>query len=343
MRNAPAYEVRNLCKIYRQPRVVANDGISWSVDAGETFGLLGPNGAGKTTLVRQLVGLLRPTSGEIRLFGELVRPGRPEPRLGRTVGYLPQGSTSLGELKVAELISYTGMLRGLGKMRAASQTEEVMDALSLSDLAERPLRKLSGGQRRLVQIGMTLVGRLPVLILDEPTADVDPALRTRIWELLADRARAGAAVILVTHDVAEAEHVLDRVAIMGAGRVVASGTPASLKAGLAHRTRLEVVVSEDATVDPQALVGHIAGETRIRGRHLSAWVPADDAIPSLEKVIAAAGLESLEDVRLVTPTLEDVYLEVGGHTFEEDENPESALGGAVEKTTGRLGERPGSD
>ncbi|HEX2057809.1 MAG TPA: ABC transporter ATP-binding protein [Actinomycetota bacterium] len=321
MRNAPAYEVRNLCKVYREPQVVANDGISWSVARGEAFGLLGPNGAGKTTLVRQLVGLLRPTSGEIRLFGEVVLGGRrPEPRIARTVAYLPQGASALGELKVAEAISYTGMLRGLGKGAAASDAEELMDALSLTELAGRQLRKLSGGQRRLVQIGMTLVGRLPVLILDEPTADVDPALRTRIWGIVADRARAGAAVILVTHDVAEAEHVLDRVAIMGAGKVVASGTPAELKARLSHRTRVEVVVAEDAAIEPAGLAGLVPGETRVRGKHLSAWVPAEDAIPCLEKVIAAAGLEALEDVRLVSPTLEDVYLEVGGRTFEEEES-----------------------
>jgi ABC-2 type transport system ATP-binding protein len=320
MRNAPAYEVRNLCKVYRDPKVVANDGVSWSVARGEAFGLLGPNGAGKTTLVRQLVGLLRPTSGEIRLFGEVVCAGRrPEPRIARTVAYLPQGASALGELKVAEAISFTGQLRGLGRAAAATEAEELMDALALDGLAARQLRKLSGGQRRLVQIGMTLVGRLPVLILDEPTADIDPALRTKIWDLVEDRARAGAAVILVTHDVSEAEHVLDRVAIMGGGRVVASGTPAELKSGLSHRTRVEVVVAEDATVDPQTLVGHIPGETRVRGKHLSAWVPAEDAIPCLEKIIAAAGLDALEDVRLVSPTLEDVYLEVGGRTFAEEE------------------------
>ena len=320
MRNAPAYEVRNLCKVYRDPKVVANDGVSWSVERGEAFGLLGPNGAGKTTLVRQLVGLLRPTSGEIRLFGELVFGGRGrERRVPRCVAYLPQGASALGELKVSEAISYTGMLRGLGKSSAATETEELLDALSLTGLAGRQLRKLSGGQRRLVQIGMTLVGRLPVLILDEPTADIDPTLRSRIWELVADRARSGVAVILVTHDVSEADHVLDRVAIMGAGRVVAAGTPAELKARLSHRTRVEVVVAEDATIDPRMLVEHVTGETRIRGKHVSAWVAAEDAIPCLEKVIAVAGLESLEDVRLVSPTLEDVYLEVGGRTFEEEE------------------------
>lgn len=321
MRNAPAYEVRNLCKVYRDPKVVANDGVSWSVARGEAFGLLGPNGAGKTTLVRQLVGLLRPTSGEIRLFGEIVFGGRgPERRVARCVAYLPQGATALGELKVAEAISFTGMLRGLGKAAAAADAEQLMAALSLTELAGRQLRKLSGGQRRLVQLGMTLVGRLPVLILDEPTADIDPALRGKIWDLIADRARGGAAVILVTHDVAEAEHVLDRVAIMGRGRVVASGTPAELKARLSHRTRVEVVVAADATVDPQALVQHVTGETRVRGKHLSAWVPAEDAIPCLEKIIAAAGLDALEDVRLVSPTLEDVYLDVGGKTFAEEES-----------------------
>jgi hypothetical protein len=107
---------------------------------------------------------------------------------------------------------------------------------------------------------------------------------------------------------------------MGGGRVVASGTPAELKARLSHRTRVEVLVGEDATVDPHVLVEHLPGETRVRGKHLSAWVPAEDAIACLEKVIAAAGLEALEDVRLVSPTLEDVYLEVGGRTFEEEES-----------------------
>ncbi|MDQ3957780.1 MAG: ABC transporter ATP-binding protein [Actinomycetota bacterium] len=347
MRNAPAYEVRNLSKVYVSPRVVANDRISCAVNPGEAFGLLGPNGAGKTTLVRQLVGLLKPTSGEIRLFGEALHAGGRGSgrRIGRAVAYLPQGATALGELKVAEAISCTGMLRGLGRDPAAAETEELLDALDLDGVAGRQLRKLSGGQRRLVQIGMTLIGRLPVLILDEPTADIDPALRSRIWGLVETRVREGAAVILVTHDVAEAEHVLDRVAIMRAGVVVAAGTPAELKARLSHRTRLEVVVAEGATVDPATLAGHVVGETRVHGRHLSAWVPADDALPALEKVIAAAGLESLEDVRLVTPTLEDVYLEVGGRTFEEEENPDSTLGGAVENPDSTLGgavEKPDS-
>ena len=318
-RNA-AYEVRNLRKVYKKPEVVANDGIDFVVQPGESFGLLGSNGAGKTTLVRQLVGLLKPTSGEIRLFGDpLLAGSRGDPRIGRTVAYLPQGSLALGELKVSEAITWTGILRGCGRATAEAETRELLDVLQLGTLADRQVRKLSGGQRRLVQIGMTLVGRLPVLILDEPTADIDPGLRRRIWELLAARCRAGAALILVTHDVAEAEHVLDRVAIIDRGKVAAAGTPAELKSDLAHRTRIEVVVAEGSDADPTEVGALLGGQVKVEGRRVSGWTPAEDAIRILEKVMASYGPDALEDVRLVTPTLEDVYLEVSGHALAEDE------------------------
>ena len=313
---ATAYEVRNLKKTYADPPVVANDGITFRCHAGEAFGLLGANGAGKTTLVRQLVGLLTPSAGQITLFGQPIRPGRPD---GRVVSYLPQGAPSLGELRVAESIRWIATLRGCGKKLAASQTAELVDALSLDGLEDRQLRKLSGGQRRLVQIGMTLAGRLPVLILDEPTADVDPALRQRIWNLLADRARSGASVILVTHDVAEAERVLDRVAILHRGRVAATGTPAELKADLAHRTRLEVVVRDDGTASADEVSRLIGTGAKIEGRRVSGWVPADDAVRMLEKVMSSFPSDALEDVRLVTPSLEDVYIELAGRHLEEEE------------------------
>jgi ABC-2 type transport system ATP-binding protein len=319
MARLPAYEVRDLRKVYPSPPVVANDGLNFSVTPGEAFGLLGPNGAGKSTLVRQLVGLMRPTSGEIRLFGEAIRKGRRrDSRLGRTVAYLPQGSLAQGDWKVAEAIEWTGRLRGVSTSTTRRLTENLLRDLDLTELADRQLRKLSGGQRRLVQICMTLVGRLPVLILDEPTTDIDPTLRRRIWNLLADRASEGAAVILVTHDVAEAEHALDRVAIMDKGRIVAAGTPAELKSSLAHRTRLEVVVAESRSADPYEIAALIGAGAKVEDRRVSGWVPAEEAVRILEKVVAEASPSGLEDVRLVTPTLEDVYLETAGHGLDED-------------------------
>lgn len=312
---APAYEVRDLHKRYKAPQVVANEGLSFSCFAGEAFGLLGANGAGKTTLVRQLVGLLRPSSGEIKLFGQTLAPGQ---NVGGMVSYLPQGSTSLGELKVAEAITSTAILRGCGRKTATDECEELVGHMGLDGLEDRQLRKLSGGQRRLVQIGMTLAARLPVLILDEPTADIDPAKRRDIWRLLSDRARGGTAVILVTHDVAEAERVLDRVAILEGGRIVSMGKPAELKAGLAHRTRIELVIAEGGSVPIADVVATLGPDAKVEGRRVSSWVASDDAIRLLDKVISTFGSADLEDVRLVTPSLEDVYLEVSGKHLEEE-------------------------
>ncbi len=318
MKNAPAYEVRAVHKTYSSPEVTANAGISFSVEPGEAFGLLGPNGAGKSTLLKQLVGLITPSSGDIRLFGEPVRSGY-NPRVGRTVAYLPQGSMSLGEFRVAESLEWTAVLRGCGKATARTEAHELLDALELGNVRDRQLRKLSGGQRRLTQVGMTLVGRLPVLILDEPTADIDPALRARIWDLISRRARAGSAVILVTHDVAEADHVLDRVAILDEGRISAMGTPAELKARLSHRTRVVVVVSDKATVTAAEVARTVGPDARVSGRRISTWVPADEAIALLEKVMVSYGAESLEDAHLVTPTLADVYLQRHGPLAERDD------------------------
>jgi ABC-2 type transport system ATP-binding protein len=313
-----AYRVQNLTKRYRTPDVLANEDISFEVRPGEAFGLLGPNGAGKSTLVKQLVGLLTPSSGTVRLFGETIVASRAaQKRIGRTVAYLPQGSLSLGELKVQEAIRWVAMLRGMAKQGAANEADELMSVLSIDPIADRQVRKLSGGQKRLVQLGMTFAGRLPVLILDEPTADIDVALRQRIWDLIEQRCAAGTTVILVTHDVAEAERALHRVAILDRGRVVVSGTPAELKADLSHRTRIDIVLATTTTIDPLALARDIPGEARVRGRHVSAWVPADDAVRQLEKLMSSAGPDAFEDVRLITPTLEDVYLELGGRSIEE--------------------------
>jgi ABC-2 type transport system ATP-binding protein len=251
----------------------------------------------------------------VALFGEEVVSGR-STRSSSLIAYLPQHSLGLDELKVSEALRYTAMLRGASRTAAGQQQEQLMERLALTELGDRPLRKLSGGQRRLVHIGMTLAGSLPILILDEPTTDIDPALRQEVWSLLDARRQEGAVIILVTHDVAEAEHVLDRVAILDRGRIVAHGTPAELKGELAQRVRLEVVVAEGSGLDIDDLARDFGGEVRVSGRQLSMWVPADEAVRRLEKVMSASD-GFFEDLRLVTPSLEDVYLAAVGHAMEE--------------------------
>ncbi|MFV6029756.1 ABC transporter ATP-binding protein [Streptomyces sp. NPDC056264] len=314
--------VRDLVKTYpatrggrgapATPEVRATDGISLDVRGGEIFGLLGPNGAGKSTLVRQLTGLMRPDSGSVLLLGhDLVR--HPE-RASRLLAYLGQESTALDELTVALAAETTGRLRGLTARDARAERDAVLDELGLGALASRPLKKLSGGQRRLACFATALVGERPVLVLDEPTTGMDPVARRAVWAAV-DRRRAehGATVLLVTHNVIEAETVLDRVAVLEHGRVIACDTPAGLKERVAGEVRVELVWRESAPLHlPEvAALRELAQET---GRRWILRLAPDAARAAVATVTGGAAFAALDDFTLATPSLEDVYLALGGAT-----------------------------
>ncbi|MFF3836908.1 ABC transporter ATP-binding protein [Streptomyces sp. NPDC001930] len=314
--------VRDLVKTYpatrggrgapATPEVRATDGISLDVRGGEIFGLLGPNGAGKSTLVRQLTGLMRPDSGSVRLLGhDLVR--HPE-RASRLLAYLGQESTALDELTVALAAETTGRLRGLTAPGARAERDAVLDELGLGPLASRPLRKLSGGQRRLACFAAALVGERPVLVLDEPTTGMDPVARRAVWAAV-DRRRAehGATVLLVTHNVIEAETVLDRVAVLEHGRVIACDTPAGLKERVAGEIRVELVWRESAPLHlPE--VAALRGLAQETGRRWILRLAPDAARTAVATVTGGAAFAALDDFTLATPSLEDVYLALGGAT-----------------------------
>ncbi|WP_147450825.1 ABC transporter ATP-binding protein [Streptomyces hoynatensis] len=327
-RRAPAQaalSVRGLVKSYparRAPRrrgrataagarpVLANDGISLEVARGEIFGLLGPNGAGKSTLVRQLTGLLRPDAGGITLLGhDLVRHPRRAPRL---LAYLGQESTALDELTVALAAETTARLRGLDTAAARRERDAVLEELGLTALAGRPLKKLSGGQRRLACVAAALAGRRQVLVLDEPTTGMDPVARRAVWAAI-DRRRAqeGTTVLLVTHNVIEAETVLDRVAVLDAGRVIACDTPGGLKATVGSEVRVELVWRGEPPRD----VPDIEAARRlasIAGRRWTLRLPPDLARALVSTVTQGPAFAALDDFTLATPSLEDVYLALGG-------------------------------
>ncbi|MFJ3923696.1 ABC transporter ATP-binding protein [Streptomyces sp. NPDC090022] len=294
------------------PETRATDGISLEVRRGEIFGLLGPNGAGKSTLVRQLTGLLRPDAGSVTLLGhDLVR--HPE-RAARLLAYLGQESTALDELTVALAAETTGRLRGLGARRARAERDDVLDELGLTAIAGRPLKKLSGGQRRLACFAATLVGERPVLVLDEPTTGMDPVARRAVWTAV-DRRRAqyGATVLLVTHNVIEAETVLDRVAVVDQGRIIACDTPAGLKARVSDEVRLELVWREKPplNVPEVAALAPLATEA---GRKWVLRMGPDEARAAVAAVTGGSAFAALDDFTLATPSLEDVYLALGGRT-----------------------------
>ncbi|MEU7177851.1 MULTISPECIES: ABC transporter ATP-binding protein [Streptomyces] len=292
------------------PAVRASDGISLEVRRGEIFGLLGPNGAGKSTLVRQLTGLLRPDSGSVSVLGhDLVR--HPE-RAARLLGYLGQESTALDEMTVALAVETTGRLRGLTAREARDRRDAVVGELGLADIAGRALKKLSGGQRRLACFAAVLIGERPLLVLDEPTTGMDPVARRAVWAAV-DRRRAerGTTVVLVTHNVLEAESVLDRVAVIDRGRVIACDSPGGLKELVGEEIRLELVWRDRPPLDVPE-VAALAATARAAGRRWTLRLPAGQARAAVSAVTAGPAFAALDDFTLATPSLEDVYLALGG-------------------------------
>lgn len=293
------------------PEVRATDGVRLDIRRGEIFGLLGPNGAGKSTLVRQLTGLMRPDSGSVEILGhDIVR--HPE-RAARILAYLGQESTALDELTVSLAAETTGRLRGLELREARAERDAVLEELGLTPIASRPLKKLSGGQRRLACFAAALVGQRPLLVLDEPTTGMDPVARRAVWSAV-DRRRAehGATVLLVTHNVIEAETVLDRVAVLDRGRVIACDTPAGLKERVAGEVRVELVWRESAPLDVPE-VAALRARAIESGRRWTLRLAPEEARAAVATVTGGAAFAALDDFTLATPSLEDVYLALGGN------------------------------
>ncbi|NLC15431.1 MAG: ABC transporter ATP-binding protein [Firmicutes bacterium] len=309
-----AYEVYGLTKVYKG-EVVANDNLTFDIRCGEIFGLLGPNGAGKTTLVRQLMGLSRPTSGQIKLFGELLTEHAIH-RIPWYVSYIPQRLGAVSDLTAHEALRITGTLRGMDYGEASKQARSLIDEFRLAYLGRRRIGQMSGGEQRLVALCMGLMASRPVMILDEPTNDLDPSYRKQVWDKLREINQVHrTTIILVTHNVLEAEKVLQRVGIINEGRIQAMGTVGSLKARIDQRVRIDVRLKRGAGA--YVSLGFLESMDGVEARALSdgdlvLLVPMASIQQVIDRVISNVGLTHLEDLRIVTPTVEDVYLQLGG-------------------------------
>ena len=311
MTTEPAAVVRDLVRRYGDVR--ANDGVNLDVHRGEVFGVLGPNGAGKSTLVRQLMGLLRPDAGSVTMLGHDV-VAHPD-RAPRLAAYLAQDTPALEGQTVAMSVELTGRLRGLPRPAARATTGVLLDELGLTALAQRVLTRLSGGERRLASLATALVGERDVLVLDEPTTGLDPVARRAVWAAVERRRAGGRTVILVTHNVLEAETVLDRVAVLDHGRVIACDTPGRLKAAVSAELRLDLVWRGEPPMS-HPTVAALAERADRTGRRWSVRLPAEEARRALAELTTGAALEALDDFTLATPTLEDVYLALGGREHD---------------------------
>ena len=293
------YDIIDLYKAYPGAPEPANRGITLQIRQGEVFGLLGENGAGKTTLVRQMANLLRSTSGSIRLYGRPVSEDRLY--VARHVGYMPQDAYALNVLTVGEALYYTAHLRGMRRRAALRERDELLALWQIGDLRDRYCQRLSGGQRRLLRLAVAMAGSLSVLILDEPTNDLDPLRRRLVWDVLRKANRdSGTTIIFVTHDAIEAEKVIQRVGILRNGELVAVGRPSDLKREIDRKLRLEIIGSpERAPVLPAGLRA-----TEMQPGRWIALLEREEAVG----VLSGLDLSQIHDFRLYSATLEDLYV-----------------------------------
>jgi ABC-2 type transport system ATP-binding protein len=300
---ATAVVVEDLGKRYGE-RVVL-DGVSIGVAAGEVVALLGPNGAGKTTTVEIVEGYRRADAGTVRILGE--DPARGGRSLRARVGLMLQNGGIDLRARPRETIDQYARFH-----RDPRDPDELLDELGLRSVTATPFRRLSGGERQRLGFALALVGRPEVLILDEPTAGMDPEARAVVRGVVMEQRAAGVAVLLTSHDLTDVERLADRIVVLVGGRVAAAGTPAELAAGLPPRLRFRL----DRALGAEDLARLSAAvNAAVRSTGAGAWLEVMDREPTPDLVVAIAdACRAVEllivESRTVGGSLEDAYLEL---------------------------------
>jgi len=314
-------EITDLTKVYRRGKR-ANDGISLSVAEGTVYGLLGHNGAGKTTLVNQVIGLLKPTAGSIAIDGHDVVA---DPAFARKVcSFQAQAQVPINGLTPRQAIEMVGRLRGGSTAGVRARADHLIEALDIGEWQKTDGARLSGGVKRLTSFAMAAVVPGKVVMLDEPTNDVDPVRRRLLWEQVRALGAEGAAVLLVTHNVVEAERSVERLVILDEGRVVVEGTPADLKDRYANDLRLEIVL-EPGNEAP-AMPDFVTSCTVI-GSHVMAHLPANRADAALRWMEELKAEGCVDEFGITPASLEDVYVELVGKVAEANGQEQGASHG----------------
>ena len=311
----PAIDVTNIVKKFGD--FTAVNGISFSVADGEIFGLLGPNGAGKSTLIRMLTTLLLPTAGSARIFGQDVN--RDADAVRHMIGVIPQAMTSDLELSVRENLLIYAKLYSVPPVKRERLIRELLDAVELTQWADKQVKNLSGGMRRRVEIARGLVHEPRVFFLDEPTTGLDPVSRVAVWEMLHKlKSERDLTVLLTTHYMDEADKLCDRIAIVDHGTLKALDTPIGLKASVSGRAVIEVTFSHT----PQGWK-----ELLTQLPHVSAVIGDDKAFRvtssngpattlALMEAARAAGV-AVQSLSIQSTTLDDVFVHYAGRDLRD--------------------------
>jgi ABC-2 type transport system ATP-binding protein len=310
-----AVDVRAIVKRFGD--FTAVNGVSFSVAAGEIFGLLGPNGAGKSTLIRMLTTLLVPTSGAASVNGFDVVAEADAVR--RSIGVIPQAMTSDLELSVEENLTIFAKLYGVPRAQRERLIGELLEAVELSQWRAAPVKNLSGGMRRRVEIARGLVHEPQIFFLDEPTTGLDPVSRVAVWEMIGRiKAERGLTILLTTHYMDEADRLCDRVAIVDHGEMKALDSPLKLKASIPGTNVLDVSFSAVPPGWPERLEGlpHVA---KVTGHdevfRISTRSGPETTLALMEA--AAAARVSVLSLSVQSTTLDDVFVHYTGRALRD--------------------------
>ncbi len=313
---ASAISVRNIVKRFGD--FTAVNGISFEVGDGEIFGLLGPNGAGKSTLIRMMTTLVPPTSGTAVINGADV-VARPD-EVRRSIGVIPQAMTSDLELSVEENLVIYGKLYGVPRERRSRVIRELLEAVALTEWADKPVMKLSGGMRRRVEIARGLVHEPRIFFLDEPTTGLDPVSRVAVWEMLQQiKARRDLTVLITTHYMDEADKLCDRIAIVDHGELKALDSPMKLKASIPGRNVLEASFAGAPADWEQALAALPEVESVDGHDHVYRIASGNGPATTLALMETAArrGV-AVQSLSVQSTTLDDVFVHFTGRALRDE-------------------------
>ena len=294
----------------------AVDGVSLYIDPGETYGLLGPNGAGKTTTISILTGLLEPDEGAVTVGGIRIRP-RSTAGKG-SIGLVPQDLAIYPDLTGDENLRFFASLYGLSKHETRSRADEILEVIGLADRRKDRVSKYSGGMKRRLNIGIGLLHKPRLLVLDEPTVGVDPQSRNAILESVEVLSREGMAVLYTTHYMEEAERLCDRIGIIDSGQVIAEGTTKQLVAVIGEQERLRIEVSGHLDGVSERLQA-VVGDGTVSVEEHAVVVLTDNASRHLPSIIEQLGTQDIQigSIEVTRPDLEAVFLHLTGKALRE--------------------------
>lgn len=321
--NSNDIEVDSVTKRFED--TVAVDNVSMKVARGELFGLLGPNGAGKSTLTKMLSGIINPTSGTIKVGGYNIRD---DPmKVKESLGVVPQDIVLYDYLNARENLAFFGKLYGLSGGKLRNRIEELLKFTQLDEKAvKRHISTYSGGMKRRVNIAAALLHEPQIMLLDEPTAGLDPKNRLALWEIIQTLHKEGKTIVLTTHMMDEAEELCIRVAIMDRGKIIALGSPRQL----IKKVKVENTITVVPDKIPPKLIDAVQKISGVKSSYRAydenekiealkiITERAEDILPDVVSAIAAEGTKILS-VQLSRVTLEDVFILLTGRSLREEE------------------------